>query len=186
MISIYKIQDEEGKIYIGKSQSPVKRFAHHKCVGLAKMSNIITPRSALDSCRSSLLDWNTAKLSIIETCDKEDSIDREAYHINNTDCVNLYNKTSLKQTEIDILEQVALVDPENITEIHRLKKILYNKRSYELRKKKPNNYYNNCKDYVNRRRKFRYYCMQDRLSTLEEKYPEIYTEFIHLQNFYKP
>ena len=181
--SIYCIEDNECKKYVGITKQDIrKRYAHHKCLYNAK-------KYSGDPCSSSKLNMNNSKIYLLDTCLEENKIERETYWIRNTDCVNTRcnNNISLEDYENNIYEQLCLTEDDE----HRaaLKRKLYNKRAYQKRldgtNKSMDDYYINNKEYIGRRRKFRYYAIQGRLDDLQKKYPDIYLEFKDLEILYK-
>jgi hypothetical protein len=81
MISIYCIEDCDGLKYIGSTKLTLKkRYILHKS------------QSTSDNCKkcsSSILDYKTANIYLLESCEEAQRSDREDYWIKNTDCVNI-------------------------------------------------------------------------------------------------
>ena len=80
MYTIYKIEDINDLIYIGKTKNDlIKRFCNHKC----------EYRNHNGKCSSHKLNLYNSIITAIETnLSEEEAILRETYWIQNTDCIN--------------------------------------------------------------------------------------------------
>ena len=82
MYKIYKILNEDGKIYIGSTKQNLNnRFSSHKC----------QIKSGKSRCSNKNFNMDTATIELIEemnNCQRKDVLYRERYYIETTDCVN--------------------------------------------------------------------------------------------------
>ena len=109
MVVIYCIEDINDLKYIGSTtQTLGRRLAHHK--NAAKNGK---------TCSSKQLNLYNCIIYELETCSQEQRKDRERYHINNTECVNI-NKLNYTYQEY---------------ERNNKEKIKKKKREYYIRKK---------------------------------------------------
>lgn len=126
MFTIYKIEDINDLIYIGKTKNNlIKRFCNHKC----------EYRNHYGKCSSHKLNLYNCIVTPIEiNLSEEEAIEREAYYIQNTECVNknqnicdskIYHKRYRSKPEKRELEKKS-------------KQIWYEKNHKEILEKKRN------------------------------------------------
>ena len=111
MYKVYKIEDKEGRKYIGSTGEYYLRARLHTHRRDKKSNN---PKS---SCSSSELDLYNCEISCLEEVNGSNRKAREGYWIQNTDCVNIKKlnfdrKTWLKEyyqkNKVKIAEQARL------------------------------------------------------------------------------
>ena len=78
-MKIYCIEDENGLKYIGKTK---KKYLSNR------MSEHRADKKRNHGCSSEKLDLEHSRIYLVEECEDSNSIKREKYWINNTDCVN--------------------------------------------------------------------------------------------------
>ena len=131
MYKIYKIEDCNGLIYIGKTiQNVNDRFIKHKSNKKIKITD----------CSSHKLDLFNSSVTILEdNITEEDSFEKERYYINSFDCVNVckliidkkeYNKKyRSKQENIDIEKKGRALY--RLTHKEEIKKAEQTRRKYQ-------------------------------------------------------
>ena len=131
MYKIYKIEDCNGLIYIGKTiQNVNDRFIKHK-------SN---KKLQITDCSSHKLDLFNSSVTILEdSITEKDSFEKERYYINSIDCVNVckliidkkeYNKKyRSKQENIDIEKKGRVLY--RLTHKEEIKKAEQRRRKYQ-------------------------------------------------------
>jgi len=113
---IYLITDCDNKKYVGKTTQTLKiRLSKHKC----------EKKDPIRKCSSRLLNLNDCKIELLETCNKEDSQERERYWINKIDCVNILKLNFVKQVWRKEYEA---------SEKRKRAKSEWNKKNYEYQK----------------------------------------------------
>ena len=154
MVNIYKITDCNGRIYIGSTKSTVAaRLCNH----------LYEKRKARTYYSSHKLDLENCEIEVIEECEPEIRYEREKYHIQNTECVNIVKfncmdkKEYYKQWRENNKEHKMLYTKEwrknnketvkAYREIHKKQQKQYHKQYTEKNKDKINVYQKQLREY---------------------------------------